>query len=463
MNRRRSLLILLLGLLSGLFAVGGASKYLSAQNGGPSGPAAEMKSIVVAKANVAKGDRLKREHLDLVSWPASLAPPSALRKIADAENRVALANIITGEPLFGAKLAPVGAAPGLAAMVPSGMRAVTVRVNEIIGVAGYLVPGSQVDVLTTMNVSRFNGVSNTISKTVLQNVKILAVGGRDAAQKNKGGRVSVVTLLVNPGQAERLTLASTRGQILLSLRSNRDKEAIETPGITPPQLIYGSKANHVKPIKAPKDPQEADAEALRKGIKELYPTEPLAVRTLKDSFIISGVATRAEVKKVVGRLAASFAPRKVVNLITVPERLKPKARPKSLQAEAEALAKGIKEIFPKESLTVRTIKDTIVISGLTPRDEVRNFVSQFAKTLAPTKVINLVSVQRRPKPKVRRRPKPAPRPVKKVKAPEPPPPRPDGIEIIRGTKRSVEPATAGGPKTAAGKRGDARPTRRSGS
>jgi pilus assembly protein CpaB len=141
------------------------------------------------------------------------------------------------------KLAPVGAGSGLPPMIPDGMRAVSVRVNDVIGVAGYVLPGSKVDVLVT--VSPTNQSTDMTSKVILNNVTVLTAGTRierDVEKDNKPISVSVVTLLVDPLQSEALTLASTEGKIQLALRNPLDKTMPPTPGIRPAILLGQSAA-----------------------------------------------------------------------------------------------------------------------------------------------------------------------------------------------------------------------------
>lgn len=269
MNRKRAVFILLLGLVAGLIATVGASRYMSkGGTGAPSRPAAELAPVVIAKSNVPEGEKLKKSDLGVVSWPASVVLPSAVRKIEDAENRVTLARLIKGEPVLASKLAPLGTSPGLSSLIRAGMRGVTVRVNDVIGVAGFLLPGSRVDVLITIEVARRAGRPNTVTKMVLQNIKVLAVGSRtitsgEGPRGKKPIKVSVVTLLVTPTQAERLTLASTRGQILLALRNNLDSAAVDTPGITPPELLFGDVPPPPEPKPKVKEAKMAPKPSLR--------------------------------------------------------------------------------------------------------------------------------------------------------------------------------------------------------
>ncbi len=269
MSKRHVIMILFLGLISGLIATVAASRYMSKVR--PSvavnAPPPKLDSVVIAKVNVDKGVKLKTVDLEISKWPPPLVPPSAIRNIKVAVNRVTLMRLTKGEPLLASKLAPVGSSPGLASFISPGMRGVTVRVNDVIGVAGFLLPGSRVDVLTTLDVTRQTDESDprarkkiTLTKVVLQDVEVLAIG---SSREGGGGvsklakTVSVVTLLVTPIQAESLTLASAQGQLLLALRNNLDKSPIQTPGVTASQLIFGGPP--VVPLKKLKKSSKGDS------------------------------------------------------------------------------------------------------------------------------------------------------------------------------------------------------------
>lgn len=274
MSRRHVIMILFLGLISGLIATVAASRYMSKVR--PSvavnAPPPKLDPVVIAKVNVDKGVKLKKVDLEISKWPPPLVPPSAIRNIKVAVNRVTLMRLTKGEPLLASKLAPVGSSPGLASFISPGMRGVTVRVNDVIGVAGFLLPGSRVDVLTTLDVTRQTDESDTrarrkkitLTKVVLQDVEVLAIGSsiEDSGGGKKGRSklaksVSVVTLLVTPIQAESLTLASAQGQLLLALRNNLDKSPIQTPGVTASQLIFGGPP--VVPLKKLKKSSKGDS------------------------------------------------------------------------------------------------------------------------------------------------------------------------------------------------------------
>ena len=145
--------------------------------------------------------------------------------------------VIENEPVMPMKLAPKEAGAGLPPVIPAGLRAISVRVNEVIGVAGYVLPGTRVDVLATMSPTRDQ--VDVTSKVVLTNVQVLAAGTK-IEQSADGGKpmpVSVVTLLVTPPEAERLTLATTEGKIQLALRNPLDLEAPSTTGVKPAALL----------------------------------------------------------------------------------------------------------------------------------------------------------------------------------------------------------------------------------
>ncbi len=153
------------------------------------------------------------------------------------------------------KVVNLVSAPGLAPRIPEGMRAVTVQMDEVIGVAGFLSPGSRVDVLATMEVPQRDGPPRTVSKTILQNVTVLTIGERTETSDGGERKVSIVTLLVSPEEAEGLTLGSTKGAIRLALRNDQDVTSTRTRGITATRLIRGRTTPAApRPKTAPKPP-----------------------------------------------------------------------------------------------------------------------------------------------------------------------------------------------------------------
>jgi pilus assembly protein CpaB len=193
--------------------------------------------VVVAATDLDVGADLGRDELRIIQWPKNAMPAGAFSKVEDVEGRGLIFPVIQNEPILPNKLADKGAGAGLPPAIPPGLRALSVRVNEVIGVAGYVLPGTRVDVLATVNPTG-NGQDVT-SKVVLTNVQVLAAGTkieRDV-EKGKPMPVSVVTLLVAPEESERLTLAATEGKIQLALRNPLDKSIPSTPGIRPAALL----------------------------------------------------------------------------------------------------------------------------------------------------------------------------------------------------------------------------------
>src|SRR5438067_9706807 len=206
------------------------------------------KQVVVAAADLDVGAELGRDDIRIIDWPANAVPAGAFTDPKDVMGRGLILPVIQNEPILPMKLASKDAGAGLPPAIPAGLRAVSVKVNEVIGVAGYVLPGTRVDVLVTVSPSHQS--TDMTSKVILTNVEVLAAGtkiDRDT-EKNKPMPVTVVTLLVDPEQAERLTLATTEGKIQLALRNPLDKTAPMTKGIRPAALL-GAVATTPKAIR----------------------------------------------------------------------------------------------------------------------------------------------------------------------------------------------------------------------
>jgi pilus assembly protein CpaB len=203
---------------------------------------APTQPVVVASADLPLGAELKKEDLTVVNFPVGSAPEGAFSKPADIYGRGLIVSLVKNEIVLGAKLASKEAGAGLPPIIPDGMRAVSVRVNEVIGVAGYVLPGTRVDVLATA--SPAGNSQEVTTKVILSNVQVLTAGTRMEQDQEKGKpmQVTVVTLLVFPEQSERLALASTEGKIQLALRNPLDTSAPETPGMKTATLLGMSKA-----------------------------------------------------------------------------------------------------------------------------------------------------------------------------------------------------------------------------
>jgi pilus assembly protein CpaB len=177
--------------------------------------------LVVAAVPLQIGARLDPNNLRVISWPANQPVAGMFTRIEDCANRAVITPLAENEPILESKLAPKESGAGLSAAIPEGMRALTVAVNDVIGVAGFVIPGTMVDVLVT---GQMPGQSNNkITRTILENVRVLAAGQKiEQDREGKPQTVSVITLLVTPDDATILTMGSTEGKIQLALRNTID-------------------------------------------------------------------------------------------------------------------------------------------------------------------------------------------------------------------------------------------------
>jgi len=213
--------------------------------------------VVVAASDLDIGAELRREDLRIIEWPANALPADAIHDLKDAVGRGLIMPVIQNEPILPMKLASKEAGAGLPPAIPPGLRAVSVRVNEVIGVAGYVLPGTHVDVVAT--VSPTQNQHDMTSKVILTNVLVLAAGTKidRMTDKDKPMPVTVVTLLVAPEESERLTLASSEGKIQLALRNPLDRDTPVTRGIKPASLLGA--APIVRVARAQASVQKAEA------------------------------------------------------------------------------------------------------------------------------------------------------------------------------------------------------------
>src|ERR1019366_3129266 len=199
-----------------------------------------LAQVAVATKDLEVGTVLKEEDVKVSDWPGAI-PVGATSQVKEILGRGVITAIFAKEPIISSRLAAKGMGGGMAAMIPPGMRAVAVRVNEIVGVAGFVVPGTHVDILISGNSPGGNGALGTLTQTMLQNIEVLSAG-QDFKKDNEGKPlpVQVVNLLVNPEQAEQLSLASSQTQIQLVLRNPLDTEAAKTPGTAVARLFGGA-------------------------------------------------------------------------------------------------------------------------------------------------------------------------------------------------------------------------------
>jgi pilus assembly protein CpaB len=237
MTRMRVFIVFVMAItVGGAFAF---ATYNYVQNAAPSAKTTTLptKKVVVAAADLDIGAEIKRDDVRLVDWPSNAVPAGAFSDPNEIYGRGLVLPVIQNEPILPMKLASKDAGAGLPPAIPQGMRAVSVRVNEVIGVAGYVLPGTRVDVLVVLNPTDQH--QNITSKVILTNVQVLAAGTKidRETDKNKPIAVTVVTLLVDPEEAERLTLASSEGKIQLALRNPLDRATPVTRGIRPASLL----------------------------------------------------------------------------------------------------------------------------------------------------------------------------------------------------------------------------------
>ena len=202
---------------------------------------APMKQIVVADRAIQLGTRIDAANLRVISWPANESIAGSFTRVEDCAGRALLTNLAENEPVLESKLAPKQAGAGLPATIPEGMRAVSVAVNEVNGVAGFVIPGTMVDILVTARLSgRTSDPDNNITRVILENVRVLAAGQQvEQDREGKPQKVPVVTLLVTPEDATKLTMASTEGKIQLALRNTIDAKLTNPPPVLQAVLFTG--------------------------------------------------------------------------------------------------------------------------------------------------------------------------------------------------------------------------------
>ena len=191
--------------------------------------------ILVASRDIPTGTMVAPDMVRLQAWPAESLVPGSFASPDEVVNRGVIADVLANEPITEAKLAKVGGGAGLQTIITPGMRAVAVKVNDVIGVAGYAGPGARVDVVVTANPNK-----EYISRVVVANVEVLSAGtltDRTQTQAGNATPAAVVTLLVTPQDAERIALAQNQGTIVLALRNPLDVEMVETKGVRMSALI----------------------------------------------------------------------------------------------------------------------------------------------------------------------------------------------------------------------------------
>ncbi len=239
-GRLRALLYLAAAVLAALGTAVLLTRYMDTRVAAVRVP---TEKVVVAAAELPIATELELKVLSTVDWPAAALPEGTVKDPKDLEGRIVNTTIAKGEPILLSKLASEDdtGKGALSTVLSPGMRAMSVRVDDVVGVAGFIHPGDHVDVIVTMSPDL--GSSPPVSKIILQYVKVLTVGqeleGR-GADPQKPVPAAVATLMVDSDQAERLALAASKGQLVLALRSSIDTETVATAGVAPKGLLSGS-------------------------------------------------------------------------------------------------------------------------------------------------------------------------------------------------------------------------------
>ena len=238
LNLPRGTIFLAAAVVAGLVATFAIHRYVSIKTRVVEAP---TRQVFIATADISPGTALSGQAVKAVTWPQAVIPPNCASTMREIEGRVVKVPIPQGNPVLFSMLAPEGTAAGLSGILDDGKRALTVKVDEVAGVAGFIHPGDHVDVL--MDLSMKGSKSEHFSKTILHDISVLTTGQIwEQKGENKPMVVNTVTLELTPEEAEVLNLASNEGKIRLALRNRNNKTVAQTPGVTTSFLINGAAA-----------------------------------------------------------------------------------------------------------------------------------------------------------------------------------------------------------------------------
>jgi len=231
MRNVRALVMIGIALVAGIAAMVLALRWLNQQTN------VATSKVAVAAVDLDIGQSIGAQQLRLVDWPAGAVPSGAFQRVEDLEGRVVKSNVLRDEPILEPKLAPKGTRGGLSAVITEGRRAITVRVNDVVGVAGFALPGNYVDIIVNTRDDSTTDKERSISKIVLEHILVLAVAQEAGRDDTKPKVVNAVTLEVTPQEAEKIDLARSVGTLSLVLRNQIDPQAAETVGATKDTLL----------------------------------------------------------------------------------------------------------------------------------------------------------------------------------------------------------------------------------
>ncbi|MGD8341637.1 MAG: Flp pilus assembly protein CpaB [Gammaproteobacteria bacterium] len=244
MANKRAYVMISLSLVMGMVAAWMASNWIQGTVEGQNAEM-EMASVIAADLAIPFGTKVESRHLKVLEMPAEYVPAGSFSSVEEVVDRVTVQPIVAGEILMSARFVNADDGSTLAPLITEKMRAVTVRVDDVIGVAGFLLPGNKVDVLS----SRLEQNQRAVSETILRNIKVLAVDQTAAAEKNEPVIVRAVTLEVSPDDAEILVKSREEGSIQLTLRNPLDDEEEVVAEETPPPAPVAAPAP--QPVAAP--------------------------------------------------------------------------------------------------------------------------------------------------------------------------------------------------------------------
>jgi pilus assembly protein CpaB len=245
LNLPRGAIFLAAAVVAGIVATFAIHKYVSIKT---RVPVTATRQVIIAAADISPGTALSGPAVKAVTWPQAVIPPHCASTLRELEGRVVKVPIPQGNPILFSMLAPVGTAAGLSGILDDGKRALTVKVDEVAGVAGFIHPGDHVDVLVDLSLKK---QEEHFSKTILHDITVLTTGQIwEQKGDNKPIVVNTVTLELTPQEAEVLNLASNEGKIRLALRNRNNKTVSQTAGVTTSILIGGAAAKKAEKVAA---------------------------------------------------------------------------------------------------------------------------------------------------------------------------------------------------------------------
>jgi pilus assembly protein CpaB len=235
LNLHRGTIFIIASVAAGLVATFAIHRYVSIKT---RVPVAATQQVLIAAGDISPGTALSSQAVKAVTWPQAVIPPKCASSLREIEGRVVMVPIPQGNPVLFSMLAPEGTSAGLSGILPDGKRALTVKVDEVAGVGGFIHPGDHVDVLVDLAIKE---AAEHFSKTILHNIAVLTTGQiwQAKGDDNKPVVVNTVTLELTPHESEVLNLASNEGKIRLALRNRNNKTVVQTEGVTTSFLLSG--------------------------------------------------------------------------------------------------------------------------------------------------------------------------------------------------------------------------------